>query len=277
MTNSVSELLKQKRQNVADKRAGSKNAYKFKGGITTLRILPGWRKDGDATFYHDFGQAFIKNMDKQTLAVIGDRSITYGEDDAIRSLIQKAKAEATTDAQREHYHEMLAKPRVLVNALVLTDKEVDPTVPQLVDFSETQFDQILEQVELAGIADDFLSLENGFNLKVSKSGTGFNTKYSFTFERNASKVDAAVLENLVDIDAFVRSKFQDTDRAINALKSLTQGVSVTKALSYSGDSDVVDAEYNAVDEARDPAPWEEEQNVEKRNPSAEEIDNYFKD
>src|SRR4051812_49394934 len=108
--NKLSDLLNQKRQQTADKRMGSKNAYKFKGGVTTIRILPTWRKDGDNTFFHEFGQAFIKNMNKETLAVIGDRKITYGEDDPIRGLIQRALGEAATDAQREHYKDMLAKP-----------------------------------------------------------------------------------------------------------------------------------------------------------------------
>lgn len=271
---SVSELLKQKRQNIADKRMGSKNAYKFKNGVTTIRILPGWRKD-DPTFSHSFGQTFIKNMDKQTLAVIGDRRITYGEDDAVRTLIQRAMGDASTDAQREHYKDMLASSRELVNALVLDDKEVDPKHSQLVDFSETQFDQILEQVELAGIAEEFLDLENGFNLKVSKTGTGFNTKYAFTFDRKPSTVDPSVLDTLIDIDAYIRSKFQDTERAVNALKSLTQGAAPTpKSLSYSGGDDIVEGQYDAVEEAH--LVSDEETNVTKRTLTDEEFDSLFK-
>jgi hypothetical protein len=279
---SVSDLLKKKRQQTADKRMGSKNAYKFKGGVTTIRILPGWRKDGDAMFSHPFGQAFIKNMDKETLAVIGDRKLTYGEDDPIRGLIQRAMGEAATDAQREHFKEMLAKPRELVNAIILDDREVNPNEAQVVDFSETQFDQILEQVELAGIAEEFLDLDNGFNLKVSKTGTGFNTKYSFTFERKASKVDPAIMDTVIDLDAYVRSKFTDTDRAINALKSITQGTPIgagvpTKALSYSGGDEVVDGSFTAVDAANDPAPWEEATTVENVAADNADIDALFKE
>jgi hypothetical protein len=245
---SISELLRQKRQATADKRLGSKNTYKFKGGVTTIRILPGWRKD-DPTFSHPFGQAFIKNMDKETLAVIGDRKLTYGEDDPIRGLIQRGMGDARTDAQREHYKEMLAKPRELVNALVLDDREVDPSIAQIVDFSETQFDEILKQVELNDIAEEFLDLDRGFNLKVEKTGTGFKTRYSFVFDRKPSKVDPAVLETLVDIDAYVRSKFSDTDRAINALKALAQGENYadTKQLGYSGGDDTVDGSFTGID------------------------------
>lgn len=274
---SISELLKQKRQQTADKRMGSKNAYKFKGGKTTIRILPGWRKDGDPTFSHSFGQAFIKNMDKETLAVIGDRKITYGEDDPIRGLIQRAMGDAVTDAQREHYKEMLAKPRELVNALVLDDKEVDPSVAQVIDFSENMFDTILEQVELAGIAEEFLDLEDGFNLIVSKTGTGFNTKYTFTFDRKSSAVNPSVMDTVVDLDAYVRSKFADTDRAINALKSISQGTPMVRSLSYSGNDDTVtDGEYTAVDAARDTT-LEDNTSIENITASNVDIDSLFED
>lgn len=271
----VTELLKQKRQQTADKRMGAKNPYKFKGGVTTIRILPTWRTDGDTTFFHEFGQAFIKNMDKQTLAVIGDRKLTYGEDDPIRSLIQRAMGDASTDAQREHYKEMLAKPRILVNALVLDDREVSPTEAQLIDLSETQFDQILEQVQLAGITEEFLDLTNGFNLKVSKTGTGFTTKYSFTFDRKPSTVPTGAMETLTDIDAYVRSKFSDTDRAINALKSITQGAPIVRSLSYSGADETVDGTFT---DASNTEPLAGEELVQhKTNLTDEELDKYFKD
>lgn len=266
---SVTELLKQKRQQTADKRMGMKKPYRFKGGTTSIRILPGWRKD-DPTFSHSFGNAFIKTLDGELLAVVGDRKMTYGEDDPIRNLIQRAMSEAVTDAQREHFKEMLAKPRELVNALILDDKEVDPTVPQIIEFSENMFDQILGQVELSDIAEEFLDLDKGFNLKVNKTGTGLSTRYSFTFDRKPTKVDKAVMDNVVDLDSYVRSQFSDTDRAINALKTISQGANVTpKSLSYSGDDALVEGDYNSVDTA-DSASF-----VEHRNVSDSEIDALF--
>jgi hypothetical protein len=274
---SVSDLLKKKRQQTADKRLGSRNAYKFKGGVTTIRILPTWRKDGDTKFFHEFGQAFIKNMNGDTLAVIGDRKLTYGEDDPIRNLIERAVGDSTTDSQREHWKNMKASPRILVNALILDDREVAPTEAQIVEFSETQFDSIIEQLELAGIADEFLDLEKGFNLKVNKTGTGFkNIRYTFSFDRKPSAVPAGAMDTLTDIDAYVRSKFADTDRAINAIKSLTQGTVIQpKALSYSGNDDVVEGTFT---EASSPAAWEGEDEIQHRNDVTDtEIDALFED
>lgn len=278
MTKSVSELIKEKRQQIADKRMGSKNTYRFKTGVTKVRILPGWRKD-DPTFYHSFGQMFIKNMDGKTLAVVGDRRLTLGEDDPVRSLIQRAMGEARTDAQRAHYKDMLASPRELVNGLILDDKEIDPKEPQIIEFSETQFDQILEQAELAGITDEFLDLENGFDLMVSKTGSGINnTKYSFTFARKSTSVDSSVMENLNDLDAFVRSKLAETDRAVNALKSLMQGDTLVAGhigTSYSGSTEAVDGEFDPVEEAKDTPPWEDEKAPERKTLTPAEIDKLF--
>lgn len=273
---SVNDLIKQKRQSFNDKKVGGKNAYKFKGGTTTIRILPGWR-NGDPVFFHEFGQTFIKNQDKEMLAVVGDRQITFGEQDPVRDLIQRAKGEARSDVEREFYHDMLAKPRVLVNALVLNDKEVDPTVPQLVEFSETQFDNILKQIDMNEIGDEFLDLEKGFNLKVNKTGSSFkDIRYDFAFDRKPSSVDKSVMENLVDIDAYVRAKFQDSDRAVNAIKSVTQGIATPKAISYSGDNtDAIDADYSVIEDAKTPVSTEDETEVTKRSATSAEIDSMF--
>lgn len=267
---SISDLLKKKKQQTTDKRMGSKNPYKFKNGITTIRILPGWRKD-DPTFFHSFGQSFIKNFDGATLAVIGAKNISYGEDDPVQNLINLAKANAATDAQRKHWDEARAKPRELVNALILDDKETDPNTPEIVSFSETQLEQIIDQVTMNDITDTFLDLNEGFNLKVSRTGTGFNTKYTFVFDRKPSKVDASVMDNVIDLDAYVRSQMADTDRAINAIKSITTG-GEHLALTHSG-SVVEDATYENVED--DTPPFEVDNHRETL--SSEEIDNLFEE
>lgn len=275
---SVLDLVNKKRQEVADKRAGSKNTYTFKQPQTTIRILPGWRADrSDPTFFHDFGQTWIKNMDGNVLAVVGDAKITYGQDDVVRNLVHRAMGEARTDAQREHYKEMLAKPRVLVNAQVLDDKNVDPNVAEIVEFSEAGFTAVLEQVALAGIADEFLSPEEGFDLIVSKTGKGFQTKYTYTFARKSRKVPEAVLDTINDIDAFIRAKFAETERAVNALKSVTQGADVlqieNRSADISGDSPIIDGSFDAVDEARNNVV---DVDVERQTLSDEQIEELFK-
>lgn len=263
---SLAAQIKRSRQKFADRAAGNKDTYRFKQKKTTIRILPPWREatteeveEGlGAPFYHEFGQAWIKDMDKNVLAVIGDRKVTYGEDDPIRSLIQRAIGEARTDAQREHYKEMLAKARVLCNALILDDKDIDKNVPEIVEFSPTQWDTILGGMEvLLDGGDDPLSLTDGFDLIVERSGTGMQTKYTFTFARRPSSVDESVMENINNIDAFIRSKFAETDRAINALKSITQGerlqLTDRNTDMRSGRNiaeDVVEADYDAVEDAR---------------------------
>lgn len=275
---SVSELINKKRQQVADKRAGNLNAYTFKQPVTTIRILPGWRKDGDPTFFHDFGQTWIKNMDGAVLAVVADAKITFGNDDAVRNLVHRALAGANSDAQRKHYKEMLAKSRVLVNAQVLDDKSVDANVAHILEFSEAGFTAVIEQAALAGIADEFLSLDEGFDLIVSKTGKGFDTKYTYTFARKPRAVPDSVRESLNDVDAFIRAKFADSERALNAIKSLVQGQDVLKiedrSTDYSGDSDIVDGSFDAVEDARTNAA-EPEVEVDRQVRSDADIDSLF--
>lgn len=277
------EQLQTKRQEIADKKTGGKNPYKFKMKKTILRILPSWRPATaeKQPIYHDWGQAFIKDLDGNTLAVIGDRRMSYGEVDPIRNLIQSAMGEASTDAQREHYKQMLAKPRVLVNALVLNDSDVDANTAEIIDFSQNQFDTILPLMEAILMdGENPLDLEAGYNLVVEKEGAGLLTRYKLYFERKPSKVSASVLDTLVDLDAYVRSKCADTDRAINALKSVTQGAALpttSRSLGYAGNSTTVtEAEYNVVDTER-AAGVQDPVRVETKNVSEEEIQALLKD
>lgn len=272
---SLADLIKNKRQNTADKKAGNKNTYKFKQAKTTLRILPSWRK-GDNKFFHEFGLSWIKDMDGNVLAAVGDAQVTYGDNDVLRGLIQKAMGEAKTDAQRQHFKDMIAKPRVLVNAQVLDDSSVDANVPEIIDFSEAQFDTILDQAQIAGIDADFLDLDKGYDLIVSKSGKGLSTSYSFTFARAARPVPQTIMEGVNDIDAFIRAKFAETERGVNALKSIMQGnapLAITsQGHDYSGDSEpVYDAPWTAVDHEI----HGEEAEVERRVVSDADLDSLF--
>jgi hypothetical protein len=117
----------------------------------------------------------------------------------------------------------------------------------------------MEEAEKAG--DDVLSLTKGFDITVEKSGKGLETKYAFTLARRASAVKGDPMASINDIDAFIRAQFSDNARAINAIKSLTQGeplalVDRTTDLnkdraSRRTDDNIVDADYtdSIIDDA----------------------------
>jgi hypothetical protein len=261
-TLTTAQRMELRRQKTADKKAGNSSTYRFKQKSTTIRILPSWRPETheDPTFFHDFGQTWIKDLDGKVLAVVGDNKMTFGEECPVRDLVERAYAGAKTDAQRNHYKEMKAKPRVLVNALILDDKEVKDNEPQIVEFSETQFDTILKDMLAAEKAgDDVLSLTDGFDITVDKSGSGLETKYAFTLARRSSAVKGDPMASINDIDAFIRAQFADNAKAINAIKAVSQGESLaltdrstdmnqTRANRTTEDT-VVDAEYSIVDDA----------------------------
>lgn len=285
MTNSLLEQIQGKRQQIADKKTSGKNPYKFKMKKTIVRILPSWRgsEAEHQPFYHDFGQAFIKDLDGNTLAVIGDRRMCYGEDDEIRNLIVKACATAETDAVRQHYKDMLAKPRVIVNALVLNDSDVDPNTAEILDFSQNQFDTILPLMEAIVLdGENPLDIDSGYNLIIEKEGTSLQTRYKLYFERKPSKASSTAMETVVDLDAFVRAKCAETDRAINALKSVTQAASMPvsgRSLSYNGGGDnpiVQEGDYDVVSEERT-AGVREPVKVDTLNVSQSDIEELLKD
>lgn len=260
MSDPLLESLLGKKQTISDKRTGGKNAYKFKQKSTTIRLLPSWRAarsdEAIAPWYHDFGQAFIKDLDGNLLAVVGDRKMSYGEDDPIRNLLNLAMAEAGSDAERGHYKGLLAKQRHIVNALVLNDKDVDNETPEIIEFSQTQLETIIDKmITIARDGENVFDFDKGYNLVIGKEGTGILTRYTFDFERRPSAINSSVMEKVVDLDAFVRAKFIDTDKAIAAIKSVSQSAALalpspSKTVSYS-DSSIVEADYTVIDAAKE--------------------------
>lgn len=278
MAMTTAERLKAKKQEVVVRAAARQNTYRWTLPSTEVRILPSWRPEThvDPTFFHDFGLSWIKDQDGTVLAVVADRKITYGEDDVVRNTISGAIGKQRTDAQRKHFKEMLASPRVICNGLVLNDPNVDPTEPQILEFSEGQWSGPVTDLIVAAEAegDDIISLDKGFNLTVGKTGKGFDTRYSFVLARRASAVDVKVLAKLHDIDAFIEAKFADGDKAVNAIKSLLgdgpvalieRSTDLIEDRRSTVDTDVTDADYSEAPDA----------NVENVAISDEQLDELF--
>jgi hypothetical protein len=221
----ASERLKLRRGEIAANQSKGLKPYKFKAGTTKFRILPA--KTDDPTdpgkFERRYGQTYLKSFDNKNIGSIGDREITYGQADPIRDLLWAANREAGTKELKDHYYGMIAKPRIAFNALILTDSDQDPTTPVLVDVSESAFDGILAQAEVWADAQgkDIFSLADGHIFQVEKTGTGMDTSYTFTATPQPAPLNPAILEKLIDLDAWIQSKFEGAEqRCLEALQKL---------------------------------------------------------
>jgi hypothetical protein len=227
---SIQEIIAQKRAQNAQKQTAMMNSYRFKNGATRIRILPGWDKENPELFYHDFGQHWIKDFEGNVITTVGDSYTTYGRECEVRNAIEAAMRAAPTDEHKSKLKEMLAKPRILVNALILDDKDVSSTEPVLVEFSSTQFDQILAHMQfiLEETGDSMINIEKGYDITIEKEGKGLSTKYNFIVSRKATNVPFSSLDKLINLETYVQSQFAaKMQKAIAAVRQLTGGANIT--------------------------------------------------
>jgi hypothetical protein len=223
----MKEKIAAKRGDIAAGRQRGQKCYKFKVGDTLFRILPA--KDQVGEWWRTFGQLYLKSFDGKDLVVIGDKFLTYGEEDPIREMVFEGMKHAAAPDIKDHFKEMLGGPRNVFQALILNDKEVAPTEPQLVEVSDTQFELILAQFGMYLDMDDtydLSSLARGHVFKCTREGTGKNdTKYTFLATPQAAPLGPQILEKLIDMDAWVTALFEAKDqKALGVLAKL--GVNV---------------------------------------------------
>lgn len=224
-------LMLSKRSEI-DSKSKRTNIATFKDGATRIRILRGWKKDDAGTFWHPFGQHFIKGADGQIKAVFNcldktfdmpcpvcsgiSKTITETDDDDVIKLLEGAKANSA---------------RYLVNALILNREGVDPTKPVVLGLPGTVYDQIVKSFfevdEDTGeeVFVDLTSSTEGRTITVERTGTGVtNTKYTVrvagksTVLANATAVEAQI----IDLDDFVKQEAEgQTKRALDAIGSIS--------------------------------------------------------
>ena len=277
---SLASILAKKQKEIASKRGGFARPSKPKTGKTRYRILPSWRYMKDGTFtppaegedpempWHDFAQHWIKanKGDKKPLATFICTEKTFDRDCDVCMAIDKAKTIAKNSgdlAMEELMDEAKAGQTFLMNAVVIEDgKSIEDCEVVLLQLGSTAFDQILTiATEYAGDGEDIFCAEKGIDLLITRSGTGFDTKYTaMAKEKGSVPVPASVLAKMHNIDEFVT---QDNEKAqVKALNSVAklagieapaQTVSSAPALTDMQeevtDAEIIEAEAETVIEA----------------------------
>lgn len=252
---SLLEQIKAKRQQIANAGQRDKRPYKFKNAKTTIRILPTWNASGEGLFYRDFAEHWIKNREGKVLAVVADSGVCNGVPCPVKPMLWDLVNSARNEAEKKHYKDMIGSSRILVNALVLDDPDVNPNEPELINFSTSLFDDILAQMEtfMEKYGKDCLSLEEGYDFIVSynKNAPSPSQVYGGSFAPVSSKVDISKVGALTDLDAFVERKLADSERAINAVKSISNDRPlsiVNKSTEYSSGTRVIESKNEDYEE-----------------------------
>lgn len=247
----IQELIQQKRKEIEDKKNSTLKTFKPVNGKHRYRILPSW-KEGSPQFFHDFGMHWIKDYvggDKKLQSVYVCADKTFGEPCPVCEAISQAFKYATDDNVVEILKEAYAGQRYLMNVLHRSGSE--PETPQLMEIGIKIFAQICEIIEEFG---DITDIEDGIDITISRSGSGFDTEYLVVPAAKSDPVNPSVLEKLYDIDAYV-AQANPAKEAL-ALKAVAGIIGVeeaprpaigspTPSISH---SEAEEGEYSDIDE-----------------------------
>jgi hypothetical protein len=232
---SLLDLINAKKQQIdAGKRS---NAKRIPDGRSRLRILPSWRTDGnqlDNQFWHDYGQHFIKQVGVNGIETVAATYIcvdrTHGRACEVCKAIAEAAGSVNDDALSKLITSAKASARTLVNALHIDGST--PTVPEVFEFPPTVFEQFIGLMQLyllEGV--NILSLQDGFDISIERTGKGLSTKYTVAAAPKSTAINADVLTKITDLDKYVAQE-NDTNkvRAITEIRNVAGLLGSTPAL-----------------------------------------------
>lgn len=211
----LSDLLKQKKQDLAAAAGRVKRVAKIPDGRSRWRILGSWRGEGQQ-FWHDFGQHFVKNASKQLAAIYICTEKTFGRPCAVCEAIKTGLAGATDDATMELLKEAKSGGKILVNAIQLDLPDEKPAEVQILELGTTLFEQIV------GVAQEYE--DNGdslfaHDLIFTREGTGLKTKYSVMPAAASKKLPAEIKLN--NLDEYVQQESEaQRNRALLSVQAV---------------------------------------------------------
>lgn len=224
--------LNNRKAEAAAKKAQYIKPHRFAAGKNRVRILPGWNAAARDVFYHDFGMHYVKDKDNKLAAVYVCTDKTYGKDCPVCSAVYEG-IRLAKDSGNVTMEKLLgqarATARVLVNALIREGEE--PNKPVVLELPSGVFDSMVDQMMTFADDDvDVLSVTEGHDFIVTKSGAGLDTEYSVAL---APKPTAVTFDEslVVDLAAYCSQESeQGLLKAVHATTAVT-GLPSPKSLS----------------------------------------------
>ncbi len=199
MGQSIQDLIAGKQKDMAAKKS-RQNTLKPQPGTHTYRVLPSWRGGDEKQFWHDFAMHFVKTPDSagKPAAVYVCTEKTFGKPCEVCDAAKKLMAVSTSDDQTKMLKEALSAQRYLLNVLHLTGTE--PEKVQIMEVGQGVFEAICG---LIGEYGDITDLNEGTDLKITRTGSGLDTKYTVMPAAKSKPVPAKIVANLPNLDEFV--------------------------------------------------------------------------
>lgn len=216
MSNALLELIAKRKQETGVRQ----KTIKPKAGRNRYRILPGWDAN-DPAFFHDFGQHFIKDSSGQVKAVYVCVDKTYGRPCDICSAVEAAIRATQDDATVNMLKEAKSGGRVLLNVLELDGPT--PTEPQILEVAPSVFNGRKGVGGIVQLFDDYPTLldpQNGFDIVITKTGTGKNDTAYSVIAVPGKPVPADALGKIANLATFVAQESEQ--QKIRALTTFSQ-------------------------------------------------------
>lgn len=211
-------VVKARQGQIEARKTSGTSLAKIPAGTSRWRILPGWRPESRETYFHDFGQHWIKDAEGKVTAVIVSEADTFGRPDPVADVIWGAYRATKDEGVKKALKELTSRRVVLVNAVQISGANADPTKVVLLGMPGGLANKFHELV-MARLGDDINMLDPnvGRDVVITKSGTGLNTEYSLVDAPKDTAIDPKLMDQLVNIDAFIEG-----ERA----KGLQKGIAV---------------------------------------------------
>lgn len=199
MGQSIQDLIAGKQKDMAAKKS-RQNTLKPQPGTHTYRIMPSWRGGDEKQFWHDFAAHFIKTPESGTkpAAVYVCSDKTFGKPCEVCEAAKKLMAVSTNDDMTKQLKEALSAQRYLLNVLHLTGTE--PEKVQIMEVGTGVFEAICG---LIGEYGDITDLNEGTDIKITRTGTGLDTKYTVIPAAKSKPVPAKLMASVPNLDEFV--------------------------------------------------------------------------
>lgn len=240
-------MAQKARSEIQEKMGRREKAVKPTEGRSKWRILPSWRGAEDPDIAHAFGQHFVKDAAGDLKAVHMCLDKTYGKPCPICDALTHAIRNSDDNTQKL-LKESQASGGFLLNALNAKGEVV------LLQLTPTTYEKLLDLMDqYADDGLDLIDINAGFDIIITREGKGMQTKYSINPAPKSTKVPESVLENLTDLDAYVKQMHEETqNKALAVVDMVATGrrlpapASNANSLDDDGDlfdDDVLDAEF----------------------------------
>lgn len=215
----IMDIVNSKRANIKAQSGRREKTHKPQPGKNRYRILPSWRDASlnDPTFFHDFGQHFIKDQAGAIKAVYLCTEKTFGKPCPVCEAVAEGIMSGADDITVKALENAKSKGRILFNALHAEGE--DPKSPVILDLTPTTAEKVLD---LMGEYGDITALTGGTEIVITRTGTGLNTEYSVMPAAKSPDVDPAVMAKLHNLDDYVKQEYDEgLTKAIGAVSTVS--------------------------------------------------------